>query len=482
MAGSAETRSPGRFRWVPELLVLVLLLGAVASWRLDLGERWFGWEPIDPSKDPAKVLPPVGLNLAAQGVAAPVASEGAPGTLDPEKVAAAVAPYLKDPKLGPEVDVAVAQLSDGQVVFTHGADGFTPASTTKLVTSAAALEVLGPLTRFRTTVRQVPQTDQITLVGGGDPLLASDAKAAKGLYPKRATMADLAGRTAAALRASGTTSVRVTYDDTLFTGPRVNPAWPATYIPEGVVPPITALWVNEGHNPERHGFVSDPSRQAADLFVGMLRSSGIRVPAGAAPGKAPATSTEIAAVASPTLGELVERTLLVSDNNAAEVIGHQVGVAERQTGSFEAGAAATLDVLGRMGVPVTGSTLYDGSGLSRQNRLTTETLIGLLRVAAEKRELGDLLAGLPVAGFTGSLAHRFDKGAPAGRGRVRAKTGTLTGVHGLAGVITDVQGNTMVFVAIADKVAETDQLDARVAIDNLAAALGACSCSAAPAG
>ena len=178
----------------------------------------------------------------------------------------------------------------------------------------------------------------------------------------------------------------------------------------------------------------------------------------------------------------MERALLVSDNNAAEILGHQVGLAERQTGSFEAGAAATLDVLGRMGVPVTGSTLYDGSGLSRQNVLTTETLLGLLRVASEKQELGDLLAGLPVAGFSGSLAHRFDKGAPAGRGRVRAKTGTLTGVHGLAGVITDVQGNTMVFVAIADKVADADQLAARVAIDNLAAALGACSCSAAPAG
>ncbi len=78
--------------------------------------------------------------------------------------------------------------------------------------------------------------------------------------------------------------------------------------------------------------------------------------------------------------------------------------------------------------------------------------------------------GLPVAGFTGSLETRFEDAAPQGRGRVRAKTGTLTGVSALAGVATDLDGNPMVFVLMADRVALEDTLDAREALDALAAA------------
>jgi D-alanyl-D-alanine carboxypeptidase/D-alanyl-D-alanine-endopeptidase (penicillin-binding protein 4) len=59
---------------------------------------------------------------------------------------------------------------------------------------------------------------------------------------------------------------------------------------------------------------------------------------------------------------------------------------------------------------------------------------------------------------------------------VQAKTGTLTGVHGLAGVATDLDGNVMGFVAIADKVPAAQQLYARLTIDKVAAALGACRC------
>ena len=81
-----------------------------------------------------------------------------------------------------------------------------------------------------------------------------------------------------------------------------------------------------------------------------------------------------------------------------------------------------------------------------------------------------------MAGFTGSLAYRFDDGKKAGRGRVRAKTGTLTGVHGLAGVATDLDGNVL-FVLLADKVRLEDTLDARAALDDIAAALGACHCA-----
>ena len=78
----------------------------------------------------------------------------------------------------------VTDLATGRPVYRAGARVITPASTTKLLTSAAALESLGPMARFRTTVRWVPTTRQLVLVGGGDPFLASSPKKADGRLPE----------------------------------------------------------------------------------------------------------------------------------------------------------------------------------------------------------------------------------------------------------------------------------------------------------
>ncbi len=196
---------------------------------------------------------------------------------------------------------------------------------------------------------------------------------------------------------------------------------------------------------------------------------------GAAPGP---DAVDVAAVRSPPVGQIVERTLAVSDNQAAEVLARHVGLAEKQEGSFVAGADAVLDVLDKLGVDVSGDKLYDGSGLSRLDRLTTDSLAGVLRLAAGDSypELRAVLTGMPVAGFTGSLTYRFDKGPTEARGRVRAKTGTLTGVHGLAGLADDPTGARMAFVVVADRVKLLKNLEAQTLIDRVAGALGACRC------
>jgi D-alanyl-D-alanine carboxypeptidase/D-alanyl-D-alanine-endopeptidase (penicillin-binding protein 4) len=126
--------------------------------------------------------------------------------------------------------------------------------------------------------------------------------------------------------------------------------------------------------------------------------------------------------------------------------------------------------------------VHDGSGLSRRDRLTPETLLGVLRVAAsdDHPELRQVITGLPVAGFVGSLQWRFDDAPAAARGRVRAKTGTLTGVSGLAGIATDADGNRMAFVAIADRIDVPQTLAARRDLDRIAAALASCHCGAGP--
>lgn len=464
-------------RWLPEMLVLVLLAAAVASWRFDLGARWWGLGP-DPVTQPAQVEPPARLALPTAPRARQVAAAAHPGTADPAKVSAAITPLLRPRVLGPHFSAMVANLSDGRVVYSSGGPTMTPASTLKVLTSTAALDSIGPSARFRTSTRWDAATGQLVLVGGGDPLLASSPATAHDSYPARADITTLATSTATALKGEGVARVRLRWDDTLFTGPSVNPAWPATYLPEYVVPPISALWVDEGHAAGGYRFVSDPSRAATQVFAAALRANGVRVAPRLAPMSAASTMPEVAHVTSAPLDEIIEHTLAVSDNEAAEVIGRHVGLAVKQEGSFAAGAAGVREALQRLGVDTSGVTTYDGSGLSRQNVVTPQALVQTLRLAADPAHprLRAILTGLPVAGFTGSLRSRFANGPADARGRVRAKTGTLTGVHALAGVTVDADGTQMVFVFDADRVKPLQSLQSQTLVDRIAGALGACRC------
>nr|WP_301539857.1 D-alanyl-D-alanine carboxypeptidase/D-alanyl-D-alanine-endopeptidase [Nocardioides sp. zg-DK7169] len=406
--------------------------------------------------------------------------------LDRRAVRRALEPRLRDEDLGPHVLAAVAPLDGGApVVVRRGSATAVPASTTKLVTALAALAVLDADRGFDTRVLAAPGTGsgpaKVTLVGGGDPLLAARPAAdGETRWPPRADVATLARETAAALRAQGRTAARVSYDDFLFTGPAASPGWEPSYLPDGVVAPISALWVDGGRPENGLGRVADPARAAADAFTAALRGAGIRVLGEPDRRRAGAAATEVASVTGPTVRQLVEHLLLVSDNETTEVVLRHVGLAVAGTGSFAAGTDAALSVLDDLGVPTTGARLDDGSGLSRGNRLRPETLLGVLRVAATdpREELSAVLSGLPVAAFSGSLSDRFDTGDPEGRGRVRAKTGTLTNVSSLAGTATTLDGVPVLFVLMSDKVAVEDTLDARAALDEAAASLGACRCAA----
>ena len=315
------------------------------------------------------------------------------------------------------------------------------------------------------------------LVGGGDPLLARAPDNDETAYPQRADIATLAERTAKALKKKRIRSVRLGYDAGLFTGPGINPTWEAEYIATDVVAPTSALWVDEGRPASGFGREADPAAAAADAFATALGKAGIRVEGPPEATRGP-DNAPLATVSSAPLGEIVERILTVSDNEAAEVLLRHVGLAAEGEGSSEAGSQGVRRILESQGVPLRSSVLYDGSGLSRDNRLDPRVLVDVLRLAMDPGhpQLRAVLTGLPVAGFTGSLADRMDLGPPEGRGRVRAKTGTLTGVTSLAGITADVDGNAMVFVLMADRVRKNRDYFARVAMDNAAASLGACHC------
>lgn len=454
-----------------------MLAGGAAAYHEDLGARWFGWTAPDPRTEPGQVAPPPGLHLPKAAAAPAVADKAADGTPDAAKIAAALAPYLTAKATGSRMSVEVATL-DGKSVYAHGPAVIMPASTTKLLTTTVALDVLGPDHTFRTTTRLSANHSRLVLVGGGDPFLASTPASSRASYPHRADLVTLARQTARKLRVEGVRRIRLSCDTSLFTGPSVNPTWPSTYLSESVVPPITALWADEGANASGYGFSANPALTAAQLFAADLAKDGIRVVGVPAAQRAPAGSTEVAAVTSPPLSEIVERTLKVSDNNAAEVLAHQVGLAVRKQASYAGGVSATETVLQRLGIPTAGLQLFDGSGLSRRDRIPLATLVAVLATdsSAAHPSLRGVLAGLPVAGLDGSLEYRFDETPAYALGRVRAKTGTLTGVHALAGLATDRDGDQLIFVVAANGVPAAKEFLAQHDVDELAAALASCHC------
>lgn len=450
--------------------MLLLVVGtALGTWSLGWVDHWRGHDRVAAAPPPR----PLSLALPTPATSAvpspsPVA-EPASGTLRPAAVRGVLRSGLTD-ALGSHVLAVVAGTS-GDAVASTGHGVAVPASTNKLLTAAAVLMLDGPEKRFATST--VLDGHTVTLVGGGDPLLA--AKPSHG-YPHRADLTTLAQQTAVALQHSGVRKVRLRYDTSLFTGPAVAPSWPHSYITEGVVSPISALWADEGRTEAGNGRVADPAADAAQTFGHALAAAGIAVKGSASPGVAPDGAAELAHVDSAPLREIVDHVLETSDNEGAEVLAHQAGLTAGTGASFDGGVQAVLHTLSGLGIGTSGVALHDGSGLSRADRLPATALVQVLQYATTEPRMAPIVSALPVAAFSGSLIERYDDRADPGRGVVRAKTGTLTGVDALAGYTRDADGGPVVFAVLADHVAVPDTLEARDALDALATALTTCRC------
>jgi D-alanyl-D-alanine carboxypeptidase/D-alanyl-D-alanine-endopeptidase (penicillin-binding protein 4) len=375
-------------------------------------------------------------------------------------------PLLRDRGLGPELRAAVVDADTRAALFESGARRpVAPASTAKLLTAAAVLTVRPPTYRIPTTVRAAPH-GVLVLVGGGDPTLTGAPRGTAGAYPEAARITDLADQ----ILRSHQQVRRIVVDDGLFTGPAISPAWAPEDVPSSYASAITAVMTDGGRAAPGDAVRSaDPDLAAGHELAAALHEPRLPVTRGSA-----AAGPVVATVESAPLSVLVEQMLQESDNVIAECLARQVAIAKHDPVSFTGAAAAIRQVLGTLRVAV-GKGMVDGSGLAARDRLTVATLTAVLETIITRPSLHPVLAGLPVAGWSGTLVDRYLAGrARSGAGVVRAKTGTLTGVSALAGLVHDASGRLLVFAFDADRVRSTDAADA--ALDRLAAGLARCGC------
>jgi serine-type D-Ala-D-Ala carboxypeptidase/endopeptidase (penicillin-binding protein 4) len=452
-------------------LTIVLLLAAGAA----VGGFWTTQAlRVRPVAPPAPSASPPGeprvLASATASPAAPATTVGpAPSAAGVER---ALSPALADPRLGGRLLAEVADGRSGSVLLDQQGDQpAAPASTAKLATAAALLAVRAGTDRITTRVVAGAAPGTIVLVGGGDPTLSAAAPGQASAYPDAARISDLAP----AVRQRTLTVRSIVVDDSLFTGPTVSPDWQPLDVPSSYAAPITALTVDGG----RATPTAVVRSRRPDLAAGRALASALGVPSAAVVlGTAPPRAPQLAEVRSAPIAELLQQMLQQSDNVLAETLARQVALAEHQPPSLPGAVAAVRSVLRGLGVDI-GDGLLDASGLAESDRISPAALVGVLHLttSAQHPRLAALVDALPVAGWEGTLASRYLHGA-AGAGVVRAKTGTLTSVSTLAGLIQDRDGRLLLFALVADEVGAkpANTVAAESALDAVASALANCGC------
>ncbi|HEX4679237.1 MAG TPA: D-alanyl-D-alanine carboxypeptidase/D-alanyl-D-alanine-endopeptidase [Gaiellaceae bacterium] len=347
-------------------------------------------------------------------------------------------------------------LATGRMLFAQHADlPLAPASNEKLTVAFAALRELGDTYRFRTEVFGRGYQDgsvwhgDVFLKGFGDPTLTS-------LQLERL---------ATQIAELGITHIdgRVYGDESWFDAQRTAPGWKASYY-INECPPLSALIVDRGWYD--HHTARQPALAAAGKLKLLLRKHGVESGV-VGLGRAPADAYALAQVESDPLPAVIAEMDHESDNFTAEMLLKEIGAETGASGTTAAGAAVVQRDLAAAGVPLAGVRIVDGSGLSRDDRLTAGTLAALLVLVWNDIDLRNpFWASLPIAGINGTLDKRLRK--PPTRGAVRAKTGTTDRASALSGYV----GDRYVF-AVLQNGSPVSAWSARRAQDRFATALAA---------
>ena len=463
------------------VMVAVLVAGAVTVYA-QLGE-----DELPPG------IPPRPAAIVVDPQIRPVSADA------PTPSAAGVRRAIASSVTAPALGEFTGQISDprtGEVLWSQSPDEpRVPASNAKVLTGAAAL--LGLPHDKRLTPRGLAGAGgQPVLPGAGDPTLSAQPTGAATFYTDPGRIAELAAQ----IKKSGVDVSSVAVDTSAFTGPTMNGNWARADIAGGDITPIEALIVDGGR-------VADPpdefSARTPDpaKVAGPGRAGALGVDFDDDEGITAGTDAQtVASVRSAPLQTRVEDMLRFSDNVLAETLAVELSVARGGPATLAAGAEAVKATLADAGFDVAGVTMDDSSGLSYDNRVSAKILDTVMSAASApvssgpattssgesvgsgsgigasaqtRTALRPLLDGLPIAAGTGTLADRFDPSTNPGAGWARAKTGTLTGVSSLTGIVQTVDGRVLSYALISGG---TSPADARPALDAVVGDLRECGC------
>lgn len=422
---------------------------------------------------------PAGLAAAPQAIAPAQLPE--PPALNPAALEAAIAPVVGSAALGRDVGVIVRDAASGEVLLSRAADQpRVLASLQKLLASVALADSLDLDATMTTKAVSGATPGDVVLVAGGDTLLARGA-GNPGEVVGRAGLADLAAKVNAAAPAGPLT---LHLDATYAAGPRTVSTWAKSDVTLGYTRGVAQIGLADLRPIRGRVPAVESDADVMDAFAEALRASGrtVEVAGDALTTPAARDASVLGAVQSAPYIDVIAHALAESDNAIYENLTRQAMVhdgaevpADGVTGDY------VRDRLEQAGIDVTNVGIKDASGLTPGQTAPLAVIDAVLARAVGGNDLGlrRIIAELPVAGLSGTLAERFEAAdtRPAA-GIPRAKTGSLTGVSSLAGTTVDAQGRLLTFAIVTNSVPPNGPgtKGAREALDRFATVLTACGC------
>ena len=451
----------GSIRVVSSLLASVTLVGA-----LTLGISWKFVHGV------AQAVTPIASSAELQTLSTPIINARRnPETLSHDVRFRSLSKQLT--LLGkrlPAESCLIIDIEGTRLVSVNPDIPLLPASNMKVVVAMVALDVLTPDFVFSTSLVGKTNGNAIDgdayLIGGGDPVLVTGNYPVTEPYPtfNFTRLEDLFD----ALVKKGITRIggSIIGDESRYDAERFSPSL-GLGIKGTEVGPLGALMVNDGvvsGNPIKP---DNPALGAATEFTNTLQNNGIAVSGSPKVGTAPQDLPIIAKIDSLPLSDIIAEMLTNSDNNTAELLVKEIGFAVSGEGSREAGLEAMKAKLVEWGIPLDVLQFFDGSGLDRGNRLTCNTLMTLL---TRDGGFGPVGLGLATANQTGTL--REVLADTLGAGKLRGKTGTLTGAKALSGFVPFSADQASTFSLIINSPNAANQTTYRPIWNALSDALG----------